>query len=100
MSRRCLRATRWSRPSGGRSVHRAVQGDQRRLYEAGWKAQFISGLIMPMLGFISNFGYLLVSVVGGLLVTRRMITIGDVQAFILYARQFNQPIDRWPRSPT
>lgn len=62
------------------------------LYQAGWKAQFISGLIMPMLGFISNFGYLLVSVVGGLFVTRGMVTIGEVQAFIMYARQFNHPI--------
>ncbi len=47
---------------------------------------------MPMLGFISNFGYLLVSVVWGLMVTRRVIPIGDVQAFIQYARHFNQPI--------
>lgn len=62
------------------------------LYQAGWKAQFISGLIMPMLGFISNFGYLLVSVVGGLFVTRGTVTIGEVQAFIMYARQFNHPI--------
>ena len=62
------------------------------LYQAGWKAQFISGLIMPMMRFISNFGYLLVSVVGGIFVTRSMIPIGDVQAFIQYARQFNHPI--------
>ena len=64
----------------------------RRLYEAGWKAQFVSGLIMPMLGFVNNFAYLLVSVAGALFVTRRMIEIGDVQAFIQYSRQFNQPI--------
>ncbi|MFS8571753.1 MAG: ABC transporter ATP-binding protein/permease, partial [Clostridia bacterium] len=63
-----------------------------QLYEAGWRAQFISGLIMPMLGFINNFGYLAVSVAGGLLVTRQVITIGDVQAFLQYARHFNQPI--------
>lgn len=63
-----------------------------RLYEAGWKAQFISGLIMPMMHFINNIGYLLVSVVGGLFVTRGWIQIGGVQAFIQYARQFNHPI--------
>lgn len=63
-----------------------------RLYDAGWRAQFISGLIMPMMHFINNLGYLLVSVVGGLFVTRQLIQIGDVQAFIQYARQFNQPI--------
>ncbi len=63
-----------------------------QLYEAGWKAQFISGLIFPMMHFINNIGFLLVSVVGGLFVTRQMIQIGDIQAFIQYARQFNQPI--------
>jgi len=63
-----------------------------RLYEAGWRAQFISGLIMPMMHFINNLGYLMVSVVGGLFVTRGWIVIGDVQAFIQYARLFNQPI--------
>jgi len=63
-----------------------------RLYDASWKAQFVSGLIMPMMHFINNIGYLLVSVVGGLFVTRSWIMIGDVQAFIQYARLFNQPI--------
>jgi len=62
------------------------------LYQAGWRAQFISGLIMPMMGFINNFGYLAVSVAGGLFITRGIVTIGDVQAFIQYARHFNQPI--------
>lgn len=63
-----------------------------RLYEAGWKAQFISGIIMPLLTFINNIGYVLVSVVGGIFVINRTITIGDVQAFIQYSRQFTQPI--------
>lgn len=62
------------------------------LYESGWKAQFISGMIMPLMSFINNIGYVLVSVVGGLLVTKRAIEIGDIQAFIQYARQFAQPI--------
>jgi ATP-binding cassette, subfamily B, multidrug efflux pump len=62
------------------------------LYESGWKAQFISGIIMPLTFFIGNLGYVFVSIIGGVMVTRRAIAIGDVQAFIQYARQFSQPI--------
>jgi len=62
------------------------------LYQSGWKAQFMSGMIMPLMSFINNIGYVLVSVVGGLLVTKKAIEIGDIQAFIQYARQFSQPI--------
>lgn len=62
------------------------------LYNAGWKAQFISGVIMPLMSFVNNIGYVLVSVIGGLLVTKRAIQIGDIQAFIQYSRQFSQPI--------
>lgn len=62
------------------------------LYEAGWKAQFISGIIMPLMGFINNIGYVLVCVVGGIFVTRRTMQIGDVQAFIQYSKQFTRPI--------
>ncbi|WP_285855384.1 ABC transporter ATP-binding protein [Paenibacillus cellulositrophicus] len=63
-----------------------------KLYSSGWKAQFISGIIMPMMMFIGNISYVLVCVVGGIFVTHGRITIGDVQAFIQYARQFTQPI--------
>ncbi|MEK3783777.1 ABC transporter ATP-binding protein [Paenibacillus sp. FSL K6-1566] len=63
-----------------------------KLYEAGWRAQFISGTIMPLMGFVGNIGYVIVSVVGGVLVTRQAIKIGDIQAFIQYSRQFTQPI--------
>jgi ATP-binding cassette subfamily B protein len=63
-----------------------------RLYVAGWKAQFVSGMIMPLMTFVSNVGYVLVSVVGGILVTRGQIAIGDIQAFIQYAQQFTMPI--------
>ncbi|GAB6087078.1 ABC transporter ATP-binding protein [Alkaliphilus crotonatoxidans] len=62
------------------------------LYESGWKAQFISGIIFPLLTFVNNIGYVIISVAGGIMVTRRTITIGDIQAFIQYARQFTQPI--------
>ncbi len=62
------------------------------LYKAGRSAQFISGIIMPMMSFIGNLSYVLISVVGGILVTQRAISIGDIQAFITYSKQFTQPI--------
>lgn len=64
----------------------------RRLYQVGWKAQFISGIIYPALNFVNNLSYVAVCVVGGLLVAKRAIEIGDIQAFIQYMRQFTQPI--------
>jgi ATP-binding cassette subfamily B multidrug efflux pump len=63
-----------------------------KLYDAGWKAQFVSGIIMPLMRFVGNIGYVFVAVVGGIMVTQRSISIGDVQAFIQYAQQFTQPI--------
>ncbi|OKL35724.1 ABC transporter ATP-binding protein [Domibacillus mangrovi] len=77
--------------------HEKQAGDQfdkvnEELYEAGRKAQFISGIIMPMMFFIGNLSYVLISVVGGILVTQRAISIGDIQAFITYSKQFTQPI--------
>ena len=62
------------------------------LYDVGWRAQFLSGLVMPIINFIGNLGYVLVAVVGGVLVTKGRITVGDIQAFIQYNRQFTQPI--------
>ena len=63
-----------------------------RLYNVGWRAQFLSGLVMPIISFIGNLGYVLVAVIGGILVTKGRITVGDIQAFIQYNRQFTQPI--------
>lgn len=63
-----------------------------RLYQVGWKAQFISGIIFPALNFVNNVGYVLICVAGGLLVAKKVIEIGDIQAFIQYMRQFTQPI--------
>ena len=62
------------------------------LFRSGWKANFISGLIMPMMHIIGNLGYILVAIVGGIFVARRTITLGDVQAFFQYSKQFNQPV--------
>lgn len=63
-----------------------------KLYNAGWKSQFVSNIIMPALMFISNLSYVAVAVIGGLLTNNGMLTIGSIQAFIQYSRQFNQPI--------
>lgn len=67
-------------------------GINDRLYTVGWRAQFASGLLFPLMGLINNIGYVIVCVVGGLYVTRGYIKIGDVQAFIQYSRQFTMPI--------
>ncbi|MFE4366936.1 ABC transporter ATP-binding protein [Streptomyces sp. NPDC056835] len=66
------------------------QNDQ--LYEAGFKAQFNSGIMQPLMFFISNLNYVLVAVVGGLRVASGTLSIGDVQAFIQYSRQFSMPL--------
>lgn len=63
-----------------------------RLYDVGWKAQLMSGIIMPALNFVNNVGYVGVCIAGGLMVAHKKIKIGDIQAFIQYIRQFTQPI--------
>ncbi len=63
-----------------------------KVYNASWRAQFISGLLFPLMTFINNIGYVAVAVAGGIMVTRKAIAIGDVQAFIQYSRQFTMPI--------
>ncbi|MEU6115836.1 ABC transporter ATP-binding protein [Streptomyces sp. NPDC047117] len=66
--------------------------ENEALYEAGFRAQFISGVIQPAMMFIGNLNYVLVAVVGGLRVASGALSIGDVQAFIQYSRQFSQPL--------
>ena len=75
--------------------HKAIaQFDElnNNLYDAGWKAQYVSGIIMPLMRFVGNLGYVLVAVVGGIMATGNAISLGDVQAFIQYSSQFTQPI--------
>ena len=62
------------------------------LYNNSWKAQFISGTLMPLIRFVGNIGYVAIAVAGGVFASRGMIKIGDIQAFIQYSRQFTQPI--------
>lgn len=65
-----------------------------RMYESSWKAQFVSGTIMPIMTFIGNIGYMLVCAVGAIFVLNGSIMIGDVQAFISYSKQFSMPISQ------
>ncbi|BDU84450.1 ABC transporter ATP-binding protein [Clostridium perfringens] len=62
------------------------------LYKSAWKSQFLSGMMMPIMSFVGNLGYVLVSILGGWLTIKSVITVGDIQAFIQYVRSFNQPI--------
>ncbi|MFH2115791.1 MAG: ABC transporter ATP-binding protein, partial [Spirochaetota bacterium] len=63
-----------------------------QLYSVAWKAQFISGIIMPVMNFINNLGYVLIAAIGGVMAARRLLSLGDIQAFIQYAKHFTHPI--------
>lgn len=62
------------------------------LYHSAWKSQFFSGAMMPLMQFVGNLGYVLVSILGGFLVIKNTIEVGQIQSFIQYVRSFNQPI--------
>ncbi|MPM26140.1 putative ABC transporter ATP-binding protein [bioreactor metagenome] len=63
-----------------------------RLRDTGWKAQFVSGIMFPLMNFISNLGYVGISIVGGMWITKSILGIGDILAFIQYSRSFTMPI--------
>ena len=75
-----------------REVEAAFKVQNDDLYDASFRAQFLSGLIMPIATFVGNLSYAAVAVVGGLRVASGIISLGDVQAFIQYSRQFSQPV--------
>lgn len=87
---------------GAHQVMKAFNGEEEsvnkfenyndELYDSAWKSQFFSGLMQPLTGFIGNVSYVGVCLLGGFLATSGTISIGDIQAFIQYVRQFNQPI--------
>lgn len=87
---------------GSHVVMKAFNGEQRSvekfngfnntLYNSAWKSQFLSGLMMPIMNFIGNLGYVAVCILGGAMAARNAITVGDIQAFIQYVRSFTQPI--------
>jgi len=87
---------------GGHVVMKAFNGEAKSveqfdqlnntLYSSAWKSQFLSGLMMPIMTFIGNLGYVAVCILGGYLAIKGTITVGDIQAFIQYVRNFTQPI--------
>src|SRR6516164_10548637 len=89
---RCSAATRSSSHSATKRSRLKFGELNETYYDGAWRAQFVTGIIMPTMMFVGNLGYVFVAVIGGLLVTRGMIAIGDVQAFIQYGRQFSMPI--------
>jgi len=87
---------------GAHIVVKAFNGEERSLatfndlnetlYSSAWKSQFLSGLMMPVMNFIGNLGYVAVAILGGWLAAQGRITVGDIQAFIQYIRSFTQPL--------
>jgi len=87
---------------GGHIVMKAFNGEEESikkfdisnnmLHDVAWKSQFFSGMMMPIMLFIGNLGYVAVAILGGYLAIRQTITVGDIQAFIQYVRSFTQPI--------
>ena len=89
---------------GGHMVVTAFNGQEKsietfdelneKLYQSAWKSQFFSGMMMPLMNFVSNLGYVAICVLGGFLSLNGAITVGDIQAFTQYVRQFTQPINQ------
>lgn len=87
---------------GGHNVVQVFNGEQEaietfteinnELYKSAWKSQFLSGMMMPIMSFVGNLGYVFVCLLGGYLTVKKVINIGDIQAFIQYMRSFTQPI--------
>jgi ATP-binding cassette subfamily B protein len=75
-----------------REVQASFETENEGLFEASFKAQFLSGLIMPIMMFIGNLNYVIIAVLGGLRVASGTMSLGDVQAFIQYSRQFTHPV--------
>lgn len=65
-----------------------------RLYDSAWRSQFFSGMMMPIMQFIGNLGYVVVAILGGFLAIRKTIEVGDIQSFIQYVKRFTQPIQQ------
>lgn len=68
--------------------------DNDRLYRSAWKSQFLSGMMMPIMQFVGNLGYVAVVILGGYLAIKKTIEVGDIQSFIQYVRNFTQPIQQ------
>lgn len=89
---------------GGHSVVKVFNGEEKAikefdkangtLYESAWKSQFLSGMMMPIMQFVGNLGYVGIAILGGYLAINKTIGVGDIQAFIQYVRNFTQPISQ------
>ena len=89
---------------GGHDVVRAFNKEKdvveefekvnRKLYNTAWKSQFFSGIMMPIMQFIGNLGYVMVAILGGFMVIKNAIEVGDIQSFFQYIRNFTQPIQQ------
>ncbi|WP_431087810.1 ABC transporter ATP-binding protein [Paenibacillus sp. 8b26] len=86
--------------NGEKAAKEEFHGINSRLYTNAWKSQFMSGLMMPVMMFIGNFGYVAVCVVGALLVNQHAITIGTIVAFMVYIRLFTQPLSQLAQAAT
>ncbi|MGI5850832.1 MAG: ABC transporter ATP-binding protein [Caldicoprobacterales bacterium] len=89
---------------GGHNIMKAFNAEEQvieefdkingELYDSAWKSQFLSGMMMPIMVFIGNLGYVVVSILGGWLAVRKVIEVGDILSFIQYIRNFTQPVNQ------
>ena len=89
---------------GGHNIVQAFNGEEdsikefnkvnNKLYDSAWRSQFLSGIMQPLMMFVGNLSYVVVSILGGYLVIKNKIEVGDIQSFIQYVRSFNQPISQ------
>ena len=86
--------------NGEKEAKEVFHSSNKRLYENAWKSQFMSGLMMPVMQFIGNFGYVAICVVGAVLVTNDVITFGTIVAFMVYIRLFTQPLAQLAQAAT
>ncbi len=75
-------------------VVKEFEEDNKRLYESAWKSQFFSGMMMPVMQFVGNLGYVMVAFLGGVFTIKGSIEVGDIQSFFQYIRNFTQPIQQ------
>ncbi len=84
--------------NGGVAAKQVFEGINESLYESGWKSQFLSGLMTPIMSFIGNFGYVAVCVVGAVLAMKGSISFGVIVAFMMYVRMFTQPLSQFAQA--
>lgn len=75
-----------------KEVIKEFEKENQNLYKSGWKSQFLSGLMFPLMNFVGNVGYVVVAILGGYFAIKGRITVGNIQSFIQYNKQFTQPI--------